>query len=84
MNNLYAKDETSNPTGTFKDRPASVGVSKALEIKPKTIVVASDGNVAPATAAYAMIAGVKCFVFVPNYMSPERITQTMMYLPSTC
>ncbi|MFX0125547.1 MAG: threonine synthase [Candidatus Hodarchaeota archaeon] len=79
IKNLYAKDETSNPTGTFKDRPASVGVSKALEIKAETIVVASDGNVAPATAAYAMMAGVKCFVFVPNYMSPERITQTMMY-----
>ncbi len=79
VNNLYAKDETSNPTGTFKDRPASVGVSKSLEIKAKTIVVASDGNVAPATAAYAMMAGVNCVVFVPNYMSTERITQTMMY-----
>jgi threonine synthase len=79
VNNLYAKDETSNPTGTFKDRPASVGISKALEFKVKIIVIASDANAAPATAAYATIAGMKCFAFLPHYMSRERITQTILY-----
>jgi threonine synthase len=79
VKNLYAKDETSNPTGTYKDRQASVGISKALEFEAKGIVVASDGNAGPATAAYAAMAGLKCLVFMPDYTSPERITQTMMY-----
>lgn len=79
IKNLNVKNETNNPTGTFKDRSATVGVSKAAEFGAKGIVVASDGNVAPATSAYSSMAGLKCFVFVPDYMPPTRITQTILY-----
>lgn len=76
---LYAKDETRNPTGTFKDRAATVGVSKALELGAKAIVIASDGNAGPATAAYAAKAGLRCCVFMPVITPIERIIQAQVY-----
>jgi len=76
---LYAKDETRNPTGTFKDRPATVGISKALEFGIKTVAIASDGNAGPATAAYAAKAGLTCYVFMPIITPTERILQAEMF-----
>jgi len=76
---IYAKDETRNPTGTFKDRPATVGISKALEFGAKTVAIASDGNAGPATAAYAAKAGLKCYVFMPSVTPIERIVQVQMF-----
>lgn len=76
---LYAKDETRNPTGTFKDRPATVGISKALEFNIKAVVIASDGNAGPATAAYAAKAGLRCYVFMPVITPRERIIQVEMF-----
>ncbi|HDK26840.1 MAG TPA: threonine synthase [Candidatus Atribacteria bacterium] len=76
---LYAKDETRNPTGTYKDRPATVGISKALEFGAKTIAIASDGNAGPATAAYAAKAGLKCYVFMPSLTPIERIVQVQAF-----
>jgi len=76
---IYAKDETRNPTGTFKDRPATVGISKALELGAKTVAIASDGNAGPATAAYAAKAGLKCYVFMPSTTPVERIVQVQMF-----
>ncbi len=76
---IYAKDETRNPTGTYKDRPATVGVSKALEFGAKTVAIASDGNAGPATAAYAAKAGLRCYVFMPAVTPIERIVQVQMF-----
>ena len=58
---LYIKDETGNPTGTYKDRPASVGVTVAKLMGAKALAIASDGNAAPSVAAYAARAGLLCF-----------------------
>lgn len=79
VENLYAKNETTNPTGTFKDRPASVGIGRAIELGGNKIVVASDGNVAPATSAFARKAGLKSVIILPEYMQTTRITQTIVY-----
>jgi len=46
--NLWIKNETINPTGTYKDRPASVGITRAKKLNANSIVVASDGNTGPA------------------------------------
>lgn len=54
---IYAKDETRSPTGTHKDKPATVGVSKALEFGARTVAIASDRNAEP--AGVASLAGVK-------------------------
>lgn len=79
VKNLYVKNETTNPTGSYKARPAAVGISRALELGADGVVVASDGNVAPATSAYAAHVGLRCCVFVPDYTYPTRIIQTAIY-----
>lgn len=63
VENLYLKDESRNPTHSFKDRLAAVGISKAKELGAKTVVVSSTGNHGAATAAYAAQAGLECIIF---------------------
>lgn len=57
---LYLKDETRNPTWSYKDRLAAVAVTKALADGADTVVVATTGNHGAATAAYAAAAGLRC------------------------
>ncbi len=77
--NVYAKTETTNPTGTYKDRPASVSVSRAKELGARGVTVASDGNAAPAVAAFAARAGLPCVVFMPRETPKERCIQTAAF-----
>ena len=60
---LEVKDETRNPTASFKDRLASVGVSAARALGARVIVSSSSGNAGAATAAYAALGGMPCVVF---------------------
>ncbi|MBC7130403.1 pyridoxal-phosphate dependent enzyme, partial [Candidatus Bathyarchaeota archaeon] len=53
LKTLYVKDDTVNPTGSFKDRPAAVAVLKAIEFKAEAVGCASTGNLAAAIAAHA-------------------------------
>ncbi len=82
LKNLYIKNDTVNPTFSFKDRPAGVGVSKALELGLKSVGCASTGNLAAATAAYAAKAGLRCYIFVPRGVEPEKITHALTYSPT--
>ena len=79
MRQLWLKDETRNPTASFKDRPMTVGVSKAKEFGAKTVVVASSGNAAIAVAAYSAKAGIDCYAFVPAEASAAKVAQLSMY-----
>jgi len=79
LKNLYLKDETRNPTGSFKDRSMTVGVSKALEIGAKTVAIASSGNAAASLAAYSAKAGLRCFTFVLEFASFAKIAQIHLY-----
>ncbi|HIE14277.1 TPA: threonine synthase [Candidatus Bathyarchaeota archaeon] len=63
---LYVKNEGENPTGSFKDRGMTVGVSRALELNVKTVFCASTGNTSASLAAYAARAGLRCVVLVPS------------------
>lgn len=76
---LLLKDETQNPTGTYKDRPASIGVTKALETGSRLVAVASDGNAGPAVAAYSARAGLDCLVVMPEDTPMERNIQAVLY-----
>jgi len=60
---LYAKDETQNPTWSYKDRLCSVAVSHAVETGARVITIASTGNHGASTAAYAARAGLPCVIF---------------------
>lgn len=79
MDNLYMKYECSNPTASFKDRPASVGISVAKEHGAAAIAVASSGNAGVSAAAYAAKAGMRCLVCVPQNTSPGKVKQLMAY-----
>ncbi|MEM2211475.1 MAG: threonine synthase [Nitrososphaerales archaeon] len=79
LNQLYIKNDTLNPTYSFKDRPASVGVSKALELGISSVGCASTGNLAAATSACAAKGGLKCYVFIPSGIERAKIVQASAY-----
>lgn len=60
LSRLYLKDESRNPTWSYKDRLAAVAVSQAASVGAETVVVATTGNHGAATAAYAAAAGLRC------------------------
>jgi threonine synthase len=64
--NLYLKDESQNPTGSFKARGMAVAVSKAHELGIRKLAVPSAGNAGGAMAAYAAKAGMEAAVFMPE------------------
>jgi len=76
---LYLKDETRNPTGSFKDRSMAVGISKALEFHARNVVIASSGNAAASLAAYSAKAGLNCYAFVLEFASLAKIAQIHLY-----
>ena len=79
VKHIFLKDETRNPTGSFKDRPMSVGVSKAVEFGADSVVAASSGNAAIALAAYSARAKINCYAFVPTDVSTAKIAQLSIY-----
>jgi threonine synthase len=79
IKHIWFKNETSNPTGSFKDRGSSALVSKAKEIKAKCVIIDSSGNAAASLAAYAAKAGLKCYVFTPSYASGSKLIQAAAY-----
>src|SRR5205823_13166183 len=64
LSNLYLKNDSMNPTNSFKDRVVSVAVSWARSQGFETMACASTGNLANAVAAYSARAGLECFVFI--------------------
>ncbi|MFI5225553.1 MAG: threonine synthase [Candidatus Limnocylindrales bacterium] len=66
LDNLYAKVEGQNPTGSFKDRGMVVAVSRALEADARTIICASTGNTSASAAAYGAAAGLEVVVVLPK------------------
>jgi threonine synthase len=66
IHELYIKDESQNPTQSFKARGMAVAVSMAKELGAKKLAVPSAGNAAGALAAYAARAGLKSFIFMPR------------------
>jgi threonine synthase len=76
---LYLKDDTRNPTLSFKDRVVAVAVARAVEFGFDTIACASTGNLAGATAAAAAAAGLRAFVFVPSDLEPAKIDHALSY-----
>ncbi len=79
LNNLYIKNDSVNPTFSFKDRPAGVAVSKAKEFGLPSVGCASTGNLASATAAHAAKGGFPCYVFAPSDIEHAKIAQALSY-----
>lgn len=79
LKDLYLKDETRNPTGSFKDRSMTVGVSKALEFGVTTMTIASSGNAAASLAAHSAKARLKCYAFVLESAPEIKLAQIRLY-----
>ncbi len=79
LDNLYIKNDSVNPTFSFKDRPAGVAVSKAREFGLSAVGCASTGNLASATAAHAAKGGFPCHVFAPSDIEMAKIAQALSY-----
>jgi threonine synthase len=77
---LYVKVEGSNPTGSFKDRGMSVGITKAIELGVDTVGCASTGNTSASLAAYAARAGLRCIVLLPSgKVALGKLAQAMFH-----
>lgn len=80
LKNLYVKNEGENPTGSFKDRGMTVGVTKAMELNMKTVICASTGNTSASLAAYAAKARLQCIVLIPHgKIAKGKLAQSIIY-----
>ncbi|MCU0308922.1 MAG: threonine synthase [Thermoleophilia bacterium] len=79
LRDVWVKNETANPTHSFKDRVVSVALQKARELGFEVAACASTGNLAGAVAAHAAAAGMKAFVFVPADLEPGKIVSAGIY-----
>ena len=77
---LYVKVEGSNPTGSFKDRGMTLGMTKAVELGVDTVGCASTGNTSASLAAYAARGGKRCIVFLPSgKVALGKLAQAMFH-----
>ncbi|MEM3538368.1 MAG: threonine synthase [Nitrososphaerales archaeon] len=77
---LYVKNEGENPTGSFKDRGMTVGVTKAKEFNSKEVACASTGNTAASLSAYAAKAGLKSIILIPyGAVAIGKLAQSIIY-----
>ncbi|CAA9524257.1 MAG: Threonine synthase [uncultured Solirubrobacteraceae bacterium] len=79
LGEVWVKNETANPTHSFKDRVVSVALARAQELGFETLACASTGNLANAVAAHAAAAGLPSYVFIPADLEPEKILATGAY-----
>jgi threonine synthase len=82
LRNLYLKNDSMNPTNSFKDRVVSVAISWARANGFETIACASTGNLANSVAAYAARAGLECFVFIPVDLEPAKLVSIGVFEPN--
>jgi len=79
LREVWVKNETANPTHSFKDRVVAVALARALELGFETLACASTGNLANAVAAHAAAAGLPAYVFIPADLEAEKILATGAY-----
>jgi len=79
LRELYLKDETRNPTNSFRDRAAALLTSNAIDLKHDTIICATNGNLGASLAAYSAKAGLICHVIVPKFVDVGKLAQMLVY-----
>lgn len=79
LKNLWIKNESLNPSGTFKDRCMAVAYTKTREAGGDGMILGSAGNAAAAASAYAARAGMPCYVLVPEATPRERVFHNLLY-----
>ena len=79
LGEVWLKNDTMNPTGSFKDRVVSVALAKARELGFKVAACPSTGNLANSVAAHAARAGMRSVVFVPSDLEPAKSAMTAVF-----
>ncbi|MDQ1437852.1 MAG: threonine synthase [Acidimicrobiaceae bacterium] len=79
LGELWIKNDTLNPTGSFKDRVVSVALTKARELGFKVAACASTGNLANSVAAHAARAGMESYVFIPHDLEQGKVVTSAVY-----
>jgi threonine synthase len=79
LREVWIKNETANPTHSFKDRVVSIALARALELGFDTVACASTGNLAGAVAAHAAASGLPAYVFIPADLEAEKILSAGAY-----
>ena len=79
LDDLWLKNDTLNPTGSFKDRVVSVALTRARELGFKVAACASTGNLANSVAAHAAWAGMESYVVIPADLEPAKVITTGVY-----
>lgn len=79
VKNLWVKDDSGNPTHSFKDRVVAIALSAARELGAKVFACPSTGNLANAVAAAGARAGIRTVVFIPHDLEPAKIQMTAVY-----
>ena len=76
---IYLKDETRNPTNSFRDRCAALMVSNALDLRCGSIICASNGNIGASLAAYCAKSNLICHIIVPKMVDMGKLAQMLIY-----
>ena len=79
LDNLWLKDESSNPTASFKDRASAILVARAKEIGAEVIVTASTGNAGAALAGMSAAVGQKAVIFAPKTAPVAKVAQLLVF-----
>ena len=82
LEELYIKNDSVNPSYSFKDRVVTVASAKALEFGFDTIACASTGNLACAVAAHAARGGLQAYVFIPSDLEHGKVLGAAVYGPT--
>ncbi len=82
LEELWIKNDSVNPSYSFKDRVVAVAAAKALEFGFETLACASTGNLACAVAAHAARAGMKAYVFIPSDLEAGKVLGAAIYDPT--
>ncbi|HEY3118078.1 MAG TPA: threonine synthase [Chloroflexota bacterium] len=82
LRNLYIKNDTVNPSFSFKDRPVTVAATRARAFGFTTLACASTGNLAAAVAAHAAKAQMDCVVFIPADLERSKVVNIAVYNPT--
>jgi threonine synthase len=76
---VWVKDDSGNPTHSFKDRVVAIALSAARELGSKVFACPSTGNLANAVAAAGARAGIRTVVFIPHDLEPAKVQMTAVY-----
>ncbi|HEX9617236.1 MAG TPA: threonine synthase [Anaerolineales bacterium] len=79
LSHLWIKDESRNPTASFKDRASAVVVGRAREIQAQVVVTASTGNAGAALAGMSAAIGQKAVIFAPRTAPPAKVAQLLVF-----